>query len=265
MQQIVFNAHYLMYFDTAFADYMRALALPYESTMKALDGDLFVRRAALDYHASARIDDSLDVRLRCDRIGTSSITFAGAIFCGDILLVTCELVYVFANPEAKTSKPVPDALKEILMGYEQGKPTTTVKTGDWQTFEKHAAPLRREVFVEEQKVPEELEWDEGDAVCIHGVVQNLLGEAIATGRLMPSENGVARIGRMAVKRSMRGSRHGKDVLLALMDAARQRGDREIVLHAQTSAKGFYDKLGYKTRGEVFVEADIEHIDMYCEL
>jgi YbgC/YbaW family acyl-CoA thioester hydrolase len=82
MQKIVFNAHYLMYFDTAMSGYWRALALPYNSTLQALQGDLYVKKASIEFHASARVDDQLDVALRCRRIGNSSLVFDGAIFSG---------------------------------------------------------------------------------------------------------------------------------------------------------------------------------------
>src|SRR5438105_3268335 len=99
-QKIVFNAHYLMYFDTAVADYWRALALPYEEAMRLLGGDLYVKKATVEFHASALMDDRLDVALKCGRVGNSSMAFTGAIFRGDELLVTCELIYVFAHPAA---------------------------------------------------------------------------------------------------------------------------------------------------------------------
>ena len=87
-QKIVFNGHYLMYFDTAMTAYWRALALPYAETMESLGGDLYVRKATLEYHASARQDDVLDIGMRCARIGTSSILFAGAVFRQGQLLVS---------------------------------------------------------------------------------------------------------------------------------------------------------------------------------
>ena len=107
MQKIVFNAHYLMYFDTAIADYWRAMALPYEEAMLSLGGDLYVRKATVEFNASARVDDVLDVGMKCVRVGNSSILFLGGLFRGDELLVTCELVYVYADPATQTSKPVP--------------------------------------------------------------------------------------------------------------------------------------------------------------
>ena len=96
MQKIVFNAHYLMYFDTAVADYWRVLALPYEEAMHLLDGDIYVKKATVEFHASARMDDRLEVGIRCTRIGTSSMLFTGAIFRAEELLISCELVYVCA-------------------------------------------------------------------------------------------------------------------------------------------------------------------------
>jgi YbgC/YbaW family acyl-CoA thioester hydrolase len=79
MQNIVFNAHYLMYFDTAVTDYWRALALPYQESMHRLGGDLYVKKAGIEFHASGRMDDLLDVAMKCSRIGNSSIAFTGAI------------------------------------------------------------------------------------------------------------------------------------------------------------------------------------------
>ena len=98
MQKIVFNAHYLMYFDTAIAEYWRALALPYEEAMHQMGGDLYVKKASLQYEGSARFDDQLNIGLKCVRIGRSSIEFAGAVFRADTLLVKGELIYVFADP-----------------------------------------------------------------------------------------------------------------------------------------------------------------------
>ena len=80
MQKIVFNAHYLMYFDTAITDYWRALALPYEEAMVQLGGDLYVKKATLEYHGSARFDDRIDVALKCARIGNSSMRFQARSF-----------------------------------------------------------------------------------------------------------------------------------------------------------------------------------------
>lgn len=261
MQKIVFNAHYLMYFDTAIADYWRAMALPYEEAMQALEGDLYVRKATIEFNASARVDDVIDVGMKSVRVGNSSIVFHGGLFRGEELLVSCELVYVFADPATQTSKPVPPLLREILAGYEAGEPMREVATGDWAQWGDGAGKLRREVFIEEQRIPKELEWDAHDATALHAVARNRLGQVIATGRLAAEAPGLARVGRMAVHRALRGGGHGEAVLRALEAAAAARGDSEVMLHAQRSAEAFYRRLGYAPHGEPFDEAGITHIEM----
>jgi YbgC/YbaW family acyl-CoA thioester hydrolase len=265
MQKIVFNGHYLMYFDTAVADYWRALAMPYEEGMHQLQGDLYVKKATVEFHASARMDDRLDVGLRCSRIGNSSMLFTGAIFRGEQLLITCELVYVFADPATQTSRPVPPLLRGMLTGYEAGEPMIQVKTGSWAELGADARRIRTEVFVNEQRIPAELEWDEADATAVHAVAYNRLGQAIATGRLLPATGGVAKVGRMAVHQALRGGGFGEQVLRALAAQAQQRGDRAIELHAQRTARDFYARLGFAVQGEPYEEAGIPHVTMTSAL
>jgi YbgC/YbaW family acyl-CoA thioester hydrolase len=261
MQKIVFNAHYLMYFDTAVADYWRALALPYEEAMHQLGGDLYVKKASVEYHASARYDDMLDVAIRCARIGNSSMQFQGAIFRGEQLLITCELVYVFADPATQTSRPVPQMLREIMLGFEAGEPMVAIKIGRWSELGEHASAVRQAVFVQEQGIDAALEYDAQDAQLTHAVAYNRLGQAVATGRLLQHKPQVAKVGRMAVVRVLRGAGLGVQVLHALEQQARARGDTELMLHAQQSAQGFYAKRGYTPRGDAFTEANIAHIEM----
>lgn len=261
MQKIVFNAHYLMYLDTAMSGYWRKLALPYEATLHALGGDLFVKKASVEYHGSARYDDNIDVGLRCASIGTSSVLFEGAIFRGDTLLITSELLYVYANPATQTSQPVPASLRAVFEAYEAGQPVTDLQVGAWESVRQQASTLRTDVFVQEQGIGTHLVWDDADATAVHALVSNKLGRPVATGRLLQHAPQVGRIGRMAVDRGLRGSRFGRDVLVGLVDAARERGDTEIILHAQCSAEGFYTRLGFVGRGPVFEEAGIQHIEM----
>jgi YbgC/YbaW family acyl-CoA thioester hydrolase len=265
MQKIVFNAHYLMYFDTAVADYWRALALPYEEAMHQVGGDIYVKKATVEFHASARMDDRLDVAVKCARIGNSSLLFQGAIFRGDQLLITADLVYVFADPATQTSKPVPAALREILTGYEAGETMFQVKTGSWSELAADAKRLRTAVFVEEQRIPADLEWDQDDETALHAVAYNQLGQPVATGRLLAAGPGQAKVGRMAVHQVLRGTRIGEQVLRTLVAAAEARGDREVQLHAQRSAESFYARLGFQPRGEAFEEAGIPHIAMASTL
>jgi len=261
MQKIVFNGHYLMYFDSAVAGYWRSMALPYTQTMEYLDGDLFVRKSTLEYHASARYDDVLDIGMRCARIGNSSIQFQAAAFRAEELLVSGELVYVFADPHAQTSKPVPQELRDVLQGFEAGKPMVEVRVGGWSELGRDAQAIRTAVFVQEQRIPAEMEWDAADESCTHAVAYNRFGMPLATGRLLEHVPGVAKIGRMAVSQTMRGSRIGRAVLDGLMRAARERADREVILHAQMTAAPFYARAGFTQRGPVFEEAGIPHVEM----
>jgi len=229
--------------------------------MASLGGDLYVKKATIEFNASARMDDVLDVAMKCVRVGTSSIVFHGGLFRGDDLLVTCELIYVFADPATQTSRPVPDELRAIFAAYEAGEPMATVETGDWQKLGSGAGGLRRAVFVKEQRIPDELEWDEHDATALHAVSRNRLGRVIGTARLIRESTGLARIGRMAVERTLRGGGHGEIVLRALEAVAGARGDGAVTLHAQRSAESFYRRLGYAPQGEPFEEAGIAHIEM----
>ena len=261
MQKIVFNAHYLMYFDTAVSDYWRALAMPYEASMQQLGGDLYVKKASIEYHGSARFDDRLDVALKCARIGNSSLVFTGAIFRDDTLLIDSELIYVFADPLSQTSRPVPAALRALLIGYEAGQAMLQFKTGHWATLGKHASAVRNSVFVHEQGIPADRVWDNADETALHVLAYNGLGQPVAAVRLVKTGNGTGRLGRMAVTKVLRGSGLGRALLHALLDAARQRGDTHMLLHAQRSAEGFYQRAGFMPQGQAFTEVGIEHIEM----
>lgn len=265
MQKIVFNAHYLMYFDTAMADYWRELALPYEAAMHQLGGDLYVKKASVEYFSSARYDDQLQIGLRCGRIGNSSITFEGAIFRGDTLLVTGELIYVFADPATQTSRPVPDALRDLLLAYESGQSMVMVDTGNWTGMESRTTPLRQAVFVQEQGRDAAQVWDAADTEAVHAIVTNRLGMVVASGRLVQQAPGAGRMDRLAVDRVLRGSGLGRALLDALVACARTRGDTEVLLRAPCSAEGAYRKLGFVARRAPLEEAGADHIEMTLPL
>ena len=125
---------------------------------------------------------------------------------------------------------------------------------DWEAARPLAAPIRFAVFVEEQKVPEEAEIDERDPHCVHALAWSDDGRPLGTGRLLPDGH----IGRMAVLRQARGSGVGSALLRALMQAARRRGDRELMLSAQTHAIGFYERFGFVAEGEQYDDAGIPH-------
>ena len=264
VQQIVFNPHYLMYFDVAMSEYWRALALPYAATMARLNGEIYLRKTSVEFNASAVMDDRLDVAMRCERIGTSSMSFVGGIFRGDQLLVQGELIYVFADPASPTSLPVPAPLRAWIEAYEAGQPVTQVRLGDWAALGAEASAVRTAVFIEEQGIAREDEWDAADATAVHAVVANHLGMPVATGRLLregEAGSAVSRIGRMAVLQPLRGGGAGRQVMQALEQAARERGDREVILSAQRSAEGFYRRLGYAASGDTYLDVGIPHVDM----
>ena len=261
IQKIVFNAHYLTYADCAMTDYWRALALPYESGMQALGGEVYLKKASVEYHASARLDDLLDVGMRCARVGHTSLLFECAMFAGDRLLATVELVYVFADPATQTKRPVPPALRAMIVHFEAGGGMGGLRVGDWATLGADATALRMAVFVQEQGIDPAIELDDHDATAVHAVAYNRLAQPVATGRLLYEAPGDARIGRMAVDRVVRGQRWGRAVLDALVRAAQARGDAQVTLHAQCSAEGFYRRAGFVPVGAVFEEAGIAHITM----
>jgi YbgC/YbaW family acyl-CoA thioester hydrolase len=265
MQAIVFNGHYLMYFDTAVAGYWRALALPYHDTMRVLGGDLYARKATLEYEASARYDEPLETGIRCVRIGNSSMLLQAAVFRGAQRLVHGELVYVFADPATQTAKPIPAALRDVLQGFEAGEAMVDVRVGDWATLGAAASPIRHAVFTREQGIDAALDGDGADATAVHALAVNRFGVALGTGRLVAPAPGIGKIGRMAVIATLRGSTVGRQLLDALVQAARSRGDREVMLHAQASAVGFYRRHGWQARGPSFEEAGIPHQEMVLPL
>jgi len=128
--------------------------------------------------------------------------------------------------------------------------------GPWSLLQALAQPIRVAVFVDEQGIDPALEWDAFDAVSLHALVR-VDGEPVATGRLLPDGH----IGRMAVRRHARQRGLGGQVLEALVEAARMRGDRSVELSAQCHAEAFYLKHGFQRQGEPYLEAGIEHVRM----
>lgn len=137
----------------------------------------------------------------------------------------------------------------------------TISILAWDKALPLARPVRVQVFVTEQKVPLELEWDEWDERSDHAVARDSEGQAIGTARLLPD----GRIGRMAVLGEWRRRGVGSALLEALLERARQRSIRRITLHAQTHAAEFYRRFGFNERGEEFFEAEIPHVEMTLEL
>jgi predicted GNAT family N-acyltransferase len=123
----------------------------------------------------------------------------------------------------------------------------------WEEARAHAAPIRFAVFVQEQRVPPEIELDEMDARCVHAVAFDG-NVAVGTGRLLPDGH----IGRMAVLRDWRGQGIGGRLLAKLVEQARARGDRQVALSAQVHAVPFYRAHGFVEEGAEYLEAGIRH-------
>lgn len=132
---------------------------------------------------------------------------------------------------------------------------------NWAIQKINARAVRFDVFIIEQHIPVELEWDDMDERCLHALAYDEDGQAIGTGRLLPD----GYIGRMAVKRAARGHGIGAAILQALILHAGQRGDTMVCLNAQTQAEAFYRRYGFERDGEIFYEAGIAHICMRYKL
>jgi predicted GNAT family N-acyltransferase len=132
-----------------------------------------------------------------------------------------------------------------------------IEHAHWPADRDALRQVRETVFVREQGVPLALEWDEHDAEALHLLARDQQGEPIGTGRLLADGH----IGRMAVLKPWRGRGVGGALLVALMDAARQRGLKRIALNAQCSAVGFYNHFGFAAEGPVFEDAGIPHRHM----
>lgn len=124
MQAIVFNGHYLNYFDVAFTEYWRETGLPDVLAQSEAGLELFARKAGIEYHAPARFDDVLDIGVRCSALGRSSMRFALEIFKGDELLVSGEMMYVHADSRVRKSVPVPQQWRDVLIQFEKALPAS---------------------------------------------------------------------------------------------------------------------------------------------
>jgi YbgC/YbaW family acyl-CoA thioester hydrolase len=262
-QGIVFNGHYLSYLDLAGTGYLRAMAMPYPLAFERLGVDWVLRSTQLGFLAPARFDDLLHCEVRLLEVGRSSLRYGATIRRGGSELLEAELLYVMVSRESFQPEPVPEALRDALSAFEAGEPMLSVRVGSWAELGVDARPIRETVFVGEQSISIALEWDGADPEpdCIHAVAFNRLGQALGTGRLLEHVPGTAKIGRMAVLPAARGTGVGAQVLEALMLAAKQRGFRQVLLHAQAAAIGFYRRAGFIARGTPFEEAGIQHQEM----
>lgn len=146
-------------------------------------------------------------------------------------------------------------------------PSYVVRVAEEPADREACFAVRKEVFVAEQGVPEDIEYDAYDAVALHVLAVREDGVPLGTGRLLYGESAAERtggdpsvgaLGRLAVLRDARGLGVGVALVRAIEDAARARGLAAVDLHAQTQALGFYERLGYEAYGPEYLEAGIPH-------
>ncbi|RKG31850.1 GNAT family N-acetyltransferase [Acinetobacter guerrae] len=135
-----------------------------------------------------------------------------------------------------------------------------IKIGDWNSLLQDAKLIRTQVFVEEQQIPETEEWDAHDAISQHFMMYHD-AQPIATARLLQNRS----IGRVAVLKPYRGLNIGNKMMQAIIDYAKQQDFPDLKLSAQVYATGFYARLGFQQRGEIYDDCGIPHIEMFLSL
>jgi len=121
-QGIVFNGHYLTFFDVGITEYWRAIGYPYPDALLAAGSDTFAVKASIEYHAPAHYDDVLDVLVRVGRLGRTSMQFLLEIRRSSEHLISGEVIYVMADPNTRKPCPVPDFLRAAISLYETVPP-----------------------------------------------------------------------------------------------------------------------------------------------
>lgn len=122
-QWIVFNGHYLTFFDVAVTEYARAVGLPNVLTQQETGKEFFARKAIVEYHAPAKYDDHLQIHVRVGYLGNSSLKFVLEIYCEnamgeDVMVTSGEMIYVCVDSKARASTPLPVEWKQAVLQYE---------------------------------------------------------------------------------------------------------------------------------------------------
>jgi predicted GNAT family N-acyltransferase len=136
-----------------------------------------------------------------------------------------------------------------------------VREASWSRDREALAAIRKKVFIEEQRVPAEMEWDGFDEGAMHALALDREEKPVGCGRLLPNGS----IGRMAVLKDWRRRGVGSALLNALTSKARALELDRVYLHAQTYVKEFYQRHGFTRIGDEFVEAGIPHVTMIKRL
>jgi len=131
-----------------------------------------------------------------------------------------------------------------------------VQSGHWDKLEQDAKFIRKQVFIIEQNIPEEEEWDDQDMISDHFVVYDQ-DQPIATARLLQNNS----VGRVAVLKAYRGQGIGSMIMLEIIRQAHQQDRKFLHLSSQVHAISFYEKLGFSIQGDAYDECGIPHIKM----
>jgi predicted GNAT family N-acyltransferase len=142
---------------------------------------------------------------------------------------------------------------------------TYIEIGEWPMMQAAAQAVRTTVFVDEQGIAPEDEWDADDATALHAVLFDLNGQPLGNARLLQPSAGLAKVGRMAVLKEARRLGYGARLLQALLREARRRSNKEVRLSAQRTAESFYAEHGFVVVGEPFDEVGIAHVEMCLSL
>ena len=135
-----------------------------------------------------------------------------------------------------------------------------VQSGHWDKLEQDAKFIRKQVFIIEQNIPEEEEWDDQDVISQHFVIYDQ-DQPIATARLLQNHS----VGRVAVVKAYRGQGLGQMIMLEIISYAQKQGLSVLTLSSQVHAISFYEKLGFTVQGNPYDECGISHIEMTMNL
>jgi predicted GNAT family N-acyltransferase len=139
-------------------------------------------------------------------------------------------------------------------------PPFTIRTGSWNKLQQDAKLIREQVFILEQQIAVEDEWDDQDAISQHFVIYDQV-QPVATARLLQNNS----VGRVAVLKSHRGLGIGKLLMLQIIEQAKYEQRKFLKLSSQVHAIQFYVSLGFKVESEEYLDCGIAHIDMYLKL
>lgn len=133
----------------------------------------------------------------------------------------------------------------------------SIRIASWQDEAFILRIIRTAVFIHEQQIPEDLEWDEFDLISMHVLALNSNGQPIGTARFLPDGH----VGRMAVLKEWRGKGLGSAMLLRILEELRNQHMQKAILNAQTTVVKFYEKFGFQVSGKEFMEVGIPHVRM----